>query len=81
MPPTNKFDRDLESDSFKRCRDVLDVICETPELYAVVHEDIRAVAMRRFPHVIYFRLEIETIVIMAVMHGRRGEAALIRRLT
>lgn len=59
----------------------LDVICETPELYAVVHEDIRAVPMRRFPHLIYFRLEIETVVIVAVMHGRRGEAALVRRLT
>jgi hypothetical protein len=35
--------------------------------------------LRRFPHVIYFRLEEDVVQVVGVLHGRRNRAALRRR--
>ncbi|MDP3616347.1 MAG: type II toxin-antitoxin system RelE/ParE family toxin [Rhodoferax sp.] len=44
---------------------------EQPELYAVVHKDVRRVATRRFPYGIYFRAVTRRIVVLAVFHSSR----------
>lgn len=44
---------------------------EYPEHFPVKHADIRRVPVRRFPYSVFYRLELERIVVLAVFHGRR----------
>jgi len=41
------------------------------ERYAVVHEDLREALVRRFPYVVYFRVEPDQVVVVAVIHTSR----------
>ena len=46
-----------------------------PEMYAVVWQDVRAVQLRKFPYVAYYRILADRIEVLAVMHGRRDQSA------
>src|SRR5262245_40360561 len=46
-------------------------IQQQPEAYAVLHNQVRAAPMRRFPYVVYYRLDPERILVVAVVHGHR----------
>lgn len=52
---------------------------EQPQLYAVVHKDLRRVTAERFPYSVYFRTEARHIVILSVFHGSRDPAIWRRR--
>lgn len=45
-----------------------------PLQFAVVHKDVRRVVARRFPYCIYFRLDGNRIVVLAVFHANRDPA-------
>lgn len=45
---------------------------EQPLQYAIVHQDIRRAVVRNFPDNVYFRLEPQRIVVLAVFHSRRN---------
>jgi toxin ParE1/3/4 len=47
---------------------------EQPEIYALVHKDIRHVTARHFPYSVYFRVEPSRIVVLSVFHGSRNPA-------
>jgi len=51
-------------------RDVLDRIADNAELYGVVYQDVRAATLRRFPYVVYYRIEPARVLVLAVQHGR-----------
>lgn len=51
-----------------------------PLEFAKVHKDIRLVIANRFPFCIYFRHEVDRIVIMSVFHGSRDPAIWKRRV-
>ena len=51
---------------------VISSIAETPLMYPDVHRETRRALIRRFPFAVYFRLEAEAIVVVAVMHGSRN---------
>ncbi len=42
-----------------------------PEIYGTVHQDVRAACLRRFPYVVYYRIDADQVVIIAVQHGSR----------
>ena len=46
-------------------------IAEKPAMYPVVHRNTRRALIRRFPFGVYFRIEDEQIIVVAVMHGSR----------
>ncbi len=52
-------------------RDVLDRIQQNPEMYGVAYRDVRGVPLRRFPYVVYYRVEATRLLVLAVQHGRR----------
>jgi len=52
-------------------RDQVKRIQDGPEIYGVVHQDIRAACMRRFPFVVYYRIDPARIVVIAVQRGSR----------
>lgn len=46
-------------------------ISERPAMYPVVHRSTRRALIRRFPFGVYYRIEDEQIIVVAVMHGSR----------
>lgn len=51
---------------------VFSVISETPLLFPTVHRNIRRALLHRFPFGVYYRVESDEIVVLAVMHGSRN---------
>ncbi|MBU0499114.1 MAG: type II toxin-antitoxin system RelE/ParE family toxin [Gammaproteobacteria bacterium] len=49
----------------------LDAVSENPKMFPLVHKDMRRAVINRFPFGIYYRIETETIIVFAVMHGSR----------
>lgn len=45
-----------------------------PQRYPVTFGDVRRTVTRRFPFAIYFRVRSETLIVLAVFHGRRNPA-------
>jgi plasmid stabilization system protein ParE len=54
-------------------------ILRSPEMYPVVYRDVRRLLTRRFPYGIYYRLEPERVVVVAIFHGRRDPRAVQAR--
>ena len=50
------------------------LIAEYPTRYAIVYQEIRRIVINKFPYSIYFRVEAEQIIILAVFHSRRNPA-------
>jgi len=57
-----------------------DRIAEGPFRYQELRSGIRRALTRRFPYAIYFSVEGEVIVILAVLHARRDPAEWQRRI-
>jgi plasmid stabilization system protein ParE len=49
----------------------LDTISENPNIYPVVHRQSRRAVVRRFPFGIFYRVDEDSVVVLAVMHGSR----------
>ena len=49
----------------------LDSIKRNPRQYPQIHKDIRRAFIRRFPYGIYYLVEDDRIVVLAVFHARR----------
>jgi plasmid stabilization system protein ParE len=54
-----------------RATAALDAIERFPELNAVVWQDVRVAAIRRYPYVIYYRVLTDRIEVFAILHARR----------
>jgi plasmid stabilization system protein ParE len=56
-------------------RDAVDAavadIAEAPLSYAVHYRDLRRMLVRRFPYAVYYRVHPHTVVVVAIVHGRR----------
>jgi len=48
------------------------MLAESPMLYPVVHRNTRRAIMHRFPFGIYYRIEGNTVLVIAVMHASRN---------
>ncbi|MGH8556564.1 MAG: type II toxin-antitoxin system RelE/ParE family toxin [Methylococcales bacterium] len=55
------------------------LVADQPEMYAVIHKDVRRVTVRRFPYSVHFRAESDRIVVLCVFHGSRDPALWQRR--
>jgi toxin ParE1/3/4 len=54
-----------------RVDDTIVRIQKMPRMYATVFRDVRRVKIRRFPYLIYYRLQQSRIEVIAVLHGSR----------
>jgi toxin ParE1/3/4 len=43
-----------------------------PERFPIKHAGVRSVPVRRFPYAVFYRIEPDRIVVLAVFHGRRN---------
>ncbi|MFY9875534.1 MAG: type II toxin-antitoxin system RelE/ParE family toxin [Rhodomicrobium sp.] len=46
-------------------------LCDFPELWPKVRQNIRRCRLKRFPYSLLYRADAEEIVVIAVMHHRR----------
>jgi plasmid stabilization system protein ParE len=59
---------------------VLNLIAERPLSYPAMLRNARRALLKRFPYLVVFRNYDDAIVVVAVMHSRRGRRTLKRRL-
>jgi plasmid stabilization system protein ParE len=65
---------------FRRHLDfALSRIAEAPERYPFIYRDLRRRLVERFPYVVLYRVYTDTIVVVAVMHGRQNPSVWKRR--
>jgi plasmid stabilization system protein ParE len=55
--------------------DRVNQIQTNPALYGLVNGNVRAAPLRRFPYVVFYRVEPAQIVILAIQHGRRSSSS------
>ena len=59
--------------------EVLDRVRRTPEIHGRVYGDVRCAKVRRFPYAVYYRIEPDRVVVIAVFHGKRDPRVWQRR--
>ena len=69
----------LGDDFLDEVLDALDRIARDPEIYPVIHRRTRRSVVHRFPFGIFYCIEDDAIVVVAVMHGSRDPRAWQRR--
>ena len=52
-------------------QEVLDRIGTKPELYAQIFHDVRRAVVQRFPYSVFYIVESQQVVVLAVFHSRR----------
>ena len=50
-------------------REKLGLISQSPELYAQIHENLRAVRLNRFPYVVIYRNHQELVAMLGIKHA------------
>lgn len=59
-------------EEFLSCVDaVFSQICRAPEMFPVVHEEVRRVLTRKFPYGVFYMVQDRRVVVLAVYHGSR----------
>ncbi len=59
-------------EDFLLCADeALTKIGRDPELFPIVHRDVRRAVIHRFPYGIFYRVMKKRVVVIGVFHGRR----------
>jgi plasmid stabilization system protein ParE len=58
-----------------RLNEVLARIGTMPEMYGVAWRNVRAARLRRFTHVVYYRVHDDRVEVLAVMHAGRDATA------
>lgn len=52
---------------------------ENPKRFPVMYRDIRCIRARRFPYSVFFRVETQRIIVLAVFHARRDPSVWLQR--
>lgn len=74
------IDPDLGSRFARAVDDAFAKIRSTPYLFSLVTDDVRFYMPRRFPYVIYYRVESDRVAVVAVVHKRQDQAKWKRRI-
>jgi plasmid stabilization system protein ParE len=61
----------LETEFLTAVEESLNRILTMPLLYALEYKSVRRARTRRFPYIIYYRINGEVIEVLAVLHGSR----------
>ena len=52
----------------------VDLASKYPDRYPVKHKEIRCIRARRFPYSVFYTVEPQQVVVLAVFHARRDPA-------
>jgi toxin ParE1/3/4 len=62
----------LGDEFLSEVRDQIERIQSNPEIYAVLYRSVRASPVRRFQYVVYYRVDSDSINVIAIQHGHRN---------
>jgi plasmid stabilization system protein ParE len=71
----NERSAGLGAQFLDECRAAIDRIVASPELAAAGFREVRSARLHRFPYVVRYRIEGETIVVIAILFGGRDPSA------
>ena len=67
-------------DEFLLCIDAaIQQARRSPEMYPVVHRNVRRALVRRFPYGVFYIVRPKAIVVLAFFHGRRNPKVVHKR--
>lgn len=69
----------LASEFLEEIDQAVGAAASSPQRFPLVFGDVRRAVTRRFPYTIYFRVRSESLIVLAVFHGRRDPAIWQRR--
>jgi plasmid stabilization system protein ParE len=55
----------------RRVEEAVDRIASRPRLHAVVYKDVRSTIIRQFPYSVFYQIESDQVLIVAIYHGSR----------
>ncbi|MEX0801723.1 MAG: type II toxin-antitoxin system RelE/ParE family toxin [Candidatus Binatia bacterium] len=70
----------LGEEFLQEIEDVVSRAAARPQRYPIVTENVRRAVARRFPYSVFFRTRSDTLVVLAVFHGRRNPEIWRRRI-
>lgn len=59
-------------------RQTIDTIIERPESFPVVYRTARRALAGRFPYIVYFAVRPNAVIVIAILHSRRDQAAILK---
>jgi len=59
---------------------VIDRLAATPLIYQIVHRDVRRAIVRRFPYLVWYRVNAETVIVLASTYAGRDPERVKARL-
>ena len=59
----------------------LQFIQRNPEVHPAEYKGVRKHVLKRFPYKMIYRVDTDNIMILAVLHGKRGPTVMKRRVT
>ena len=62
----------LSADFLANVEKVFERLRKTPLMHAEIYKDARRAVVRRFPYVVYYRMEDDVVAILAVVRGGRN---------
>ena len=66
------IDPGLADDFLAKVDEAMSRAITHPEAYAAIHRDLRCVPMRRFPHLLVYRIVGDTLIVVACTHPRQA---------
>ena len=54
--------------------EAIDRIAMKPELFASLTGGVRFYRVKRFPYIVYYRILLESVEVLAVLHGSRDQS-------
>lgn len=72
---------DLSIDFLLRFTEVIHLLSEHPELGVQVYQHFRKILMGNFPYAIYYSIDGNDIWIIAVLHTKRSQKVIKKRLS
>lgn len=58
----------------------MDVLAETPLIYPKLYRDVRRAILRRFPYLVWYRVEDSLVTVLACTHGKIDPTKMRRRI-
>ncbi|HLP48586.1 MAG TPA: type II toxin-antitoxin system RelE/ParE family toxin [Candidatus Kapabacteria bacterium] len=59
--------------------DAFDLIIEDPKIYQKIYKNVRRCLTHRFPYEIFYIIEGDNIIVLAVLHAKRDPSVLKKR--
>jgi toxin ParE1/3/4 len=72
--------KELGSSFLFEIQHTVDDIVNSPETWPIIRYDIRQRSIKRFPYCVLYRIDIDEIVVIAIMHLRRQPDYWLERL-